>query len=947
MRIAFFILIYLAYIVSGNCQTWKQLDSLCYEYNDSKPDSAILLGKKAIEGCIKEKSKNSVEYAICLDHIAWAYKNKAKFHVSDSLYQEAKYIMEMLRQTESAEYAEIVNNLGILSETLGKYADAEKLYMQSIQIRERVLGKTHSEYAASCNNLGNLYLNQDRLSEAEIYLKQALSIIEKSLGRNHLYFATISNNLAKVYQTQGKYPEAEVSFKLAKQGYEKLVGKKHPYYATACNNLASLYEKQGLYEQAKDLYEEAIQIRKQVLGKNHPDYAASCNLLGGLFYATGKYEQAEFWYKEALSINMAIFGKNHQQYAGACNNLGFLYSAQNKFREAETLFVQSRDIYVSSLGKTSSYYATACNNLARIYRLEKKYSQAESLFKESLSIYEKLFSKKHIAYISTCENLSVMYTQQKRYSEAETIFKHIIQTRIQDIENNFKNLSESEKEKYLKANIESTFNTFQNFVFLQYKKRHILTEYSYDLILQTKGLILSSSEKVKNRIINSTDENLKKLYLEWKITKDKYTKAQNITAEIRQKKKISLDSLNRRINELEKELALKSEDFANTFTTKITTWKDIQNTLKSQEAAIEIVRIYRKDLTGENQKNDPNLYFALIIKKDSKHPELVPLYEGTKLEKEYFINYKRSIRHKILDELSYKVYWQPIKNKLKGIKTVYLSPDAIYHQVNLMTLYNTDTKQYVFDEIQIINVTNTKDILEKNDQKIGKYAYLIGNPKYEIQEASNQAPNTNRSVELQDVSQLEGAEKEVKKISTFLPNSTTVIGENATEEYVKSIKNPRILHIATHGYFKKGQYQSSTQAMLNAGLLFAGVVDYERMEIRPFDREDGKLTAFEVMNMELDSTELVVLSACETGLGQASKEGVYGLQRAFKVAGAQSIIMSLWKVSDDATQLLMTKFYENWQKKGMDKRKAFETAQKDIRKQYKEPYYWGAFVMIE
>jgi len=932
--------------VSGISQTWKQLDSLCYEYNDIKPDSAVLLGKKAIEGCIKEKGKNSVEYAVCLDHIAWAYKNKARFHVSDSLYQEAKYIMEMLQQTENAEYAEIVNNLGILRETQGKYADAEKLYLQSIQIRERVLGKSHSEYATSCNNLGNLYLNQDRLSEAEIYLKQALTIIEKNLGKNHIYFATISNNLSKIYQVQGKYPEAELLLKQAQQVYAKILGKKHPHYATTCNNLAFLYEKQGLYEQAEVLYKEASDIRLKILGKGHPDYAASCNSLGGLFYAVGKYDQAEIWYKEALNIKLTIFGKEHQEYAGACNNLGYLYSSQNKFYEAETLFKKSQSIYASTLGKNSGNYATACNNLARVYRMEKKYPQAESLFKESLGIYEKLFSKKHSSYISTCENLSAMYTILKRYTEAETIYKHIIQTKMQDIETNFKNLSESEKEKYLKANIDNAFNTFQNFVFLRHKKNPSITEYSYNLVLQTKGLILSSAEKVKNRIINSKDENLKNLYLEWKSTKNKFTKAQNISAEIRQKKKISLDSLGKRINELEKELALKSEDFAHTFTTKIITWKDIQNILKPYEAAIEIVRIYRKDLTGENKKNDPVLYFALIIKKQSKHPELVPLNDGTKLEKEYFINYKRSIKSKIVDDVSYNIYWQPIKAKLKGIKTIYLSPEGIYHQINLLTLYNTVTQQYLSDEVQIINVTNTKDLLEQKSIT-GKYSYMIGNPQYEITTSSSNTSDYTRSTELQDIPQLEGAEKEVKEASRFLMNNTTVIGKDATEEYIKSIKNPLILHIATHGYFKKGQYQTTTQAMLNAGLLFAGVVDYDRMEIRPYDKEDGKLTAFEVMNMELDGTELVVLSACETGLGHASKEGVYGLQRAFKVAGAQSIIMSLWKVNDEATQLLMTKFYENWQKKGIDKRTAFETAQKDLRKQFKEPYYWGAFVMIE
>ncbi|MCS7028993.1 MAG: tetratricopeptide repeat protein [Bacteroidia bacterium] len=926
-------------------QSWKVLDSLCYQYHDSQPDTAIILGNKALQICSMEKGKNSVEYAVCLDHVAWAYKNKAKFRVADSLYQEAAFILQMLQKTETPEYAEIINNLGILREIQGKFADAEKFYTQSIQIRERILGKAHLEYATSCNNIGNLYLNQDRLSEAEFYLKQALSIIQKNVGKAHIYYATIANNLAKAFQAQGKYPEAELLYKEAKQVYQSLLGKKHPYYATACNNLGFLYEKQGLYEQAEQLYREALDIRLAVLGKQHPDYAASCNLLGGLFYATGKYEQAETWYREALSIKLAIFGQQHQEYAGACNNLGFLYAAQKKYYPAETLFKISQRIYAQTLGKNSTYYATACNNLGRIYRLQQKYASAESLFKEALQIYTKVFSKTHLTYLQTCENLSAMYIQQKRYSEAETLFKHIIQSKMQDIETNFKNLSESEKEKYLKTNVESVFNTFQNFVFIRYQKNPAITEQSYNLVLETKGLILNSTEKIKNRIINSQDESLKTLYLEWKATKDKYTKAQNLSAEIRQKKKINLDSLNKRINELEKELALKSEDFAHTFASRSYTWKDIQNKLKPFEAAVEIIRLYRKEFI-QDETNDPVLYFALIVKKNSKHPELVTMPNGSKLEKEYLINYKRSIRHKILDEVSYNVYWRPLKAALKDIQTVYLSPEGVFHQISFSTLYNPHKRQYLCDEIQIVNVTSTKDILQSIPLSKGK-AYLIGNPSYQIDLNLSELIKCTNCLEARDILPLQGSEKEVKQIATFLPNAIIVTGANATEEFVKSLKNPRVLHIATHGYFKKGQYQTSMQAMLNAGLLLAGVVDYDRMQARPLDKEDGKLTAFEVMNMELDSTELVVLSACETGLGQTNKEGVYGLQRAFKVAGAQSIMMSLWKINDEATQLLMAKFYENWQKKAMPKREAFELAQKEVRQQYKEPYYWGAFVMIE
>jgi CHAT domain-containing protein len=799
-------------------------------------------------------------------------------------------------------------------------------------------------YAISCNNLGLLYENQGRYFDAELLYKQDMIITVKLLGELHPDYATSCNNLAGLYKNQGRYAEAELLYKEAKAIREKVLGTKHPEYALSCNNLAGLYKNQGRYAEAEPLYKEAKAIYEKVLGTKHPEYALSCNNLALLYKNQGRYAEAELLYKEAKAIREKVLGTKHPDYAASCNNLAGLYQNQGRYAEAEPLFKEAKAIYEKVLGTKHSYYAVSCNNLALLYKNQGRYAEAESLYKEAKAIIEKVLRKEHPYYAQSCSNLAGLYQNQGRYAEAELLYKEVLQAKFKEIQQNFKTLSETEKESYIKANADNYFNSFQRFVQQRYVQNPTILADSYNLTLETKGLILQSTEKIKNRILNSKDTVLKKTYLVWKAMKDNYAKAQNLTIAQRKEKNLDLDSLARRANELEKELALKSEDFAHTFVPKSITWKDIQNVLKKDQAAIEMVRINAKE--DKYGARDSIIYMALIVKKSSTFPELVTLSNGNQLENNYLTFYRRSISTKVTDRESYYAFWKPIAEKLKGIKTVYFSPEGVYHQINLATLQNPATKKYVYDEVQIINVTNTKDILESKKFN-AKNSYLIGNPKFnlEIDTKNNEKPTEQRSIE--NLSQLEGAEKEVKEISTVLPYSKTTIGTEATEEHVKSIKNPRILHIATHGYFKKGQYQSSTQAMLNAGLLFAGVVDYDRMDIRPYDKEDGKLTAFEVMNMELDSTELVVLSACETGLGQASKEGVYGLQRAFKVAGAQSIIMSLWKVSDEATQLLMTKFYENWQKKGMDKRKAFESAQKDLRKQYKEPYYWGAFVMIE
>jgi CHAT domain-containing protein len=214
------------------------------------------------------------------------------------------------------------------------------------------------------------------------------------------------------------------------------------------------------------------------------------------------------------------------------------------------------------------------------------------------------------------------------------------------------------------------------------------------------------------------------------------------------------------------------------------------------------------------------------------------------------------------------------------------------------------------------------------------------------------------------IEQLPGTEKEVKNISkllaTYQVKTNALYGKDATEAKVKGVISPSILHIATHGYFLADLSEMETNKvlgvdisaakenpLLRCGVLLAGCENvFDENFHAAHNSENGVLTAYEAMSLNLDKTDLVVLSACETGLGSVKQgEGVYGLQRAFLIAGARSIIMSLWSVSDDATMELMILFYTNYAKSG-NKAQAFADAIKQLKLKYKQPFYWSAFVML-
>jgi CHAT domain-containing protein len=457
--------------------------------------------------------------------------------------------------------------------------------------------------------------------------------------------------------------------------------------------------------------------------------------------------------------------------------------------------------------------------------------------------------------------------------------------------------------------------------------------------------LLSNSSKIRNIISSSTDESLKAAYKQWLETKENLNQAYQLSKEELVQENVNVDSLKRRADELERELSQKSALFKESTNEQTVTYNTIQQQLKVGEAAVEILELneYKNGFTG-NEK-----YIALLL--TQAELKLIELGDAKNIN-----NAIGEFRTKTIDQKpeneAYAATWKALDEQLKGITKLYLSLDGAYHQLSINALKDGAGK-YLVDKYSLQFTGNTKDIISVKQTESASIkpsnAFLIGNPQY----GSNGV-----------VAQLPGTEAEVKNITklltTYKVKATALYGANATEAKVKEINSPSILHIATHGYFLADLDQLETtkilgvdvsaakeNPLLRSGVLLANCENVFDENFHPSpNSENGILTAYEAMSLNLDKTDLVVLSACETGLGSVKQgEGVYGLQRAFLIAGAKSIIMSLWSVSDDATMELMTLFYTNYAKSG-NKQQAFSDAIKQLKIKYKEPFFWSAFVML-
>lgn len=865
----------------------RQVDSLIYNTSDNS--KALTLAQTVLKRAEQELSKTDTNYANALDNLATIYFQTEQFSQVEPLLLRSLAIRKNQLTEKPIAYATLVEKFASFYHDVGRLRESEEFYIKLLPLAEIAWGRQSYSYLKILNDLGLLYAETNRLKHALGLLSQIPSILIAVYGEKNIVYGQFLNSFAYVCQTMRLYPKSDSLYRDALTILVNDPDKKSGSYASAMSGLAMTLYLQKEYAQAITFYQKALTVTEEQLGRQHSSYARNLNNLGNAYRKAGRLLQAGECYNEMLTIYRNIYGENHPNYVRGLSNQARLFDQIGNFPRADSLY---QVVYVG----------------------------------------ESSFSRQFNQSMTEQENTSA----QERF----TIF----------------------------------VNHLNSFYYRHVNQFPRASDLLANNALYQKGNQLLNLVKLRQRIANSQDTTLSNLFERWIGQKRRLM-------QIRQRplraNTGNLTTEEETANQLEKELTQRSQAFKLANEQNTIRWQDVQKRLKPGEAAVEFIHFPYYNGIDET---DTMRYMALVLRPGDMHPKLISLFNESSLDS--LLHWAGSSAERISQLYApisgrgkklYNLVWQPLAPLLATSRVVYVSPSGLLNRVSLGAI-PTPTGQFLADRYDIRQRMSLRELVTPTtDTRLSKNsrAIVYGGIQYEadslalrqsIPLKTNQTVAYRRSLDSTrggSWGTLLATLTEAKTIDQLLRTnairSELRTGWQANEESVKALENgqsPAVIHLATHGFFypeplpsDKNTFKSSENPLLRSGLVLAGANRVWRGG-KPIDGlEDGILTAYEVANLNLSNTRLVTLSACETGLGDIrGAEGVYGLQRAFRLAGVPTMLVSLWRVPDRETAQMMQLFYANYGR-GIPIETAFREAQKVMRRLY-SPYYWGAFILV-
>jgi CHAT domain-containing protein/uncharacterized protein HemY len=948
-----------------------------YHINESEHDNAFIYLKEAENNCISRDELKTSLYSALLSKLGIYNTYKSNFKKAEEQFKKALKIELELNDGKSPEYAANLNSIANLYLETGDFVTSKKYYKDALIKLDQFYNKSDITYQDYLISYSNLLIVEESYDEAELILKKALQIYTAKVQKSDLKFVNLILNIARVYNFKKDYKNALKNYYEAIAILEADDNSDNYTYGTAITNLSGVYKDLGDYENAIKLLLKSFTYTKNNLGVNNSTYGSIAQNLGQTYAIINDYENAKTYYDIALKNLENTVSSDHYYYGILASNMSHLLMKTGNIEKAEELANLSLENIEQNYGANSSMYVSVQVMQPLLLMHKKKYREAIKVFASMKPKIESVFGKDNQFYMNVIMSEGMCNELIGNYDKALQLYKAFYNGFFKELEHVFTYRSEEEKRKFLLGfkGLTAWYNSLA--LNPNFNSEDIITS-SLNKHLVTKGLLINSSKEMITELLSLNIDKINNDIKAFKLSKTNLTKATN------QIKKS--DSLKAISNSLELKLIKHYDKHFKVNPNFNKDWTKIKSHLKFDEIAIDY-SIYKPRKDEDTLRE--SVYIAYLIHKDWEQPKVVELFkEGNlkailKNQNPNTLYQTRGSKAKSATNTKglYDLIWSPIEQHLEGIETIYFSPSGLLNQIPFAAI-DTEDKPILAEQYNLVQLSSTYALTKDRIQPIANNTLFIGGINYEYTSSALTTASQENISELSMLKSLSGTRsigtkwnylpgtlKEIKTLeSLFLKKNNTYSLMSANEATETSFKNlsgdsPNIIHIATHGFFfenpktkpqdalninQENIYTVAEDPLVRSGLIFSGANYAWQNGNNPYTVDNGILTALEISNLDLSNTDLVVLSACETGLGDIDgSEGVYGLQRAFKIAGVDLIMMSLWEVPDAETSEFMTIFYTNWLS-GQEVRSAFRNTQLKMSETYKDnPEKWAAFVLFE
>ena len=941
-------------IVGTNTREYvDQIIVLASYYLNFNPRKSAELQKLALRIYENLCGKNSEEAFLTRGILASSLMQASMYDEAYDVYKKRLEIAEKMYTKESEKYVDCLLDLALSLHYLGRINEMQSYISQARELARHISFSNKGGYASFLYQC-SLLMEEINRPEAIMALEECLSILDNDITENANIYLSCISMLANLYNSEGNYNEACLLFKKEAIFCKRIYGEKSTRYARALLHVADYLEPSEAY----DVQHKALEILKGESFLKDSSYvftliniARNTSLYAQSLKKAELDERALVINKEALNeIQQAVdvikqlFGNDHSLMFYARQTLSNILANMFQFKESVLVAKENLKYAESKFGKSSHRYADA------LYDLSFRYSQAK-MPKEAIKYGEKCLAidtKLGDNSSDRCLNLIMDLITDRHSLDGND------STIVSLYEEYLERLKDNVTKRFGWMNSEERQSFWKNMIYVRLipvllsgdnlrQDNQRISKLCFNALQLLKGLLLNRDVNFKETVEKSKDSSVKADYqmlVSKRIEFDKNIKEINYNEE-------KINMLRKEILSIERSLAQKLSCIDNFNKEICMNYQDVLTHLRKNEVVVDFYEHI-------------GTYFAFVVSYDSNKVDVFEVCSDRDIKK---LNKNKCYG----TDSVYNVIWKPLESVIDSASTVYFLPDGELYSLALESADLTQKRIYH-------RLSSSRQICLERDSFLGKDAVVYGGIDYDVDSCGQKMNGTPQKCTLRSLREtldfLPGSQKEATEISGILNQNgfkvNLLTGQSATEESFKKLSDTsvNVLHVSTHGYcwsqqkyatmvinnplLNQGDFYQVDEdlAMIRTGLMFAGANNAFINKVGDTGLDDGILTAKEICNLNLQNVNLVVLSACKSGLGEVSRDGVYGLQRAFKKAGVKSIVMSLWAIDDSVTQDFMVYFYKGLAS-GLSKAKALLQAKMLIREKYPHSNDWTAFVLLD